>query len=203
MGAGVILIVCHLQATLLDIPQPEELPSEANLLTPDDQDKYLGQLEPYLAWLGYRPTTWGEWLEFNALQTEDDLLSMWRDEVISKNPSSPKGESGDTASFVLHGLNERLRVHRTLHAARSKAGHNRRDSPSKTGTRTRITLHLWLWTFRGNHGGELFRCSVESFLNTYVDFAGSRASTISARPNLCSLLHAPGQCRRDALGYSS
>jgi hypothetical protein len=92
LGASVVFIVCHLQATLLDIPQPEELPSEANLLTPDDQDKYLGQLEPFLQFHAFKPTTWGEWLQFNALEVEEDLQVMRRSEVEDDRPDSPEGK---------------------------------------------------------------------------------------------------------------
>jgi hypothetical protein len=80
-----------LQATLLDIPQPEELPSEVDLLTPDDQDKYLGQLEPFLNFHGLKSTTWGEWLEFNALQVEDELQHMWRVDREVRQPWPAEG----------------------------------------------------------------------------------------------------------------
>ena len=63
-----------LQATLLDIPQPEELPSEVDLLTAEDLDRYLSQLEPFENFHGYKTTLWGDWLEFNALEVEDRLV---------------------------------------------------------------------------------------------------------------------------------
>ena len=65
-----------LQATLLDIPQPEELPNEVDLLTAEDLDRYLSQLEPCLSFHGYKPTLWGDWLELNALEVEDRLLKI-------------------------------------------------------------------------------------------------------------------------------
>jgi hypothetical protein len=65
-----------LQLTLLDIPQSEDLPDDVELLTPEDQDEYLGQFEPFLNFHGYRKSTWGDWLEINGLEVEEALLKM-------------------------------------------------------------------------------------------------------------------------------
>ena len=65
------------QATLLGIPQPEKLPRDVELLTSEDQNKYLDQLEPFLAFTGYKKATWGDWLEFNALDVEASLQQMF------------------------------------------------------------------------------------------------------------------------------
>ena len=77
------------QATLLDIPQPEELPSGRTYNSGDlarDQDKYLGQLEPFLRFNGYKSANWGDWLEINALEVEESLLKLWK----SKESTGPR-----------------------------------------------------------------------------------------------------------------
>ena len=65
---------------MLDIPQSEQLPSEAELLTAQEQDDYLEQLEPYLAFHGFKSTNWGEWLELNAVDVEDSLVFMQKND---------------------------------------------------------------------------------------------------------------------------
>ena len=72
----------------MNVPQPEELPSEVSLLTLEDQNKYLGQLEPFLSLHGFKPATWGDWLEINALEVEECLLDMWESDVFFKNPGT-------------------------------------------------------------------------------------------------------------------
>jgi hypothetical protein len=77
---------------LLDIPQLEELPSEARLIKPEHQDKYLGQLEPFLRFHGFKKITWGDWLEFNALHVEDELQAMRKKESGYNDPDASDGK---------------------------------------------------------------------------------------------------------------
>jgi hypothetical protein len=50
-----------------------------DLLTAEDQNKYLSQLEPFLSFHGYKTTLWGDYLELNALAVEDLLLELRSD----------------------------------------------------------------------------------------------------------------------------
>lgn len=62
------------QAAIEDIPQPEALPSEDRLLEVDDLESYVSQLDPFLAFHGYKPSEYRDWLKINAREVELQLL---------------------------------------------------------------------------------------------------------------------------------
>ena len=143
-----------MQATLLDIPQPEELPNEVDLLTAEDLDRYLSQLEPCLAFNGYKPTLWGDWLEFNALEVEDtlvDLRSTAEDDGYERD-----FESASQTFFLLIDsgslTNTRVFFNRSEWDTRRKAGHDARDAAADAPICSRLPIHLGLWSLRKDSG---------------------------------------------------
>lgn len=60
---------------MASIAQPEQLPPRDRVLKVEDQEQYLKQLEPFLAFHGYRSTTFEDWLEMDPTSVVHRLIN--------------------------------------------------------------------------------------------------------------------------------
>lgn len=67
------------------MPQPEELPSDERMLTPADHILYGGQPTPFLAFLGFKSSTYGDLLEIQSREFAFRLASVRQQEAEAKD----------------------------------------------------------------------------------------------------------------------